>query len=156
MVFGSAKSTKNRFYLYSSPKEKQMKKNIIVAILLTLLPAFGLYAAEAYGQAMLTQTPYAQAKTVLGKGKPAFFEVGSDTCKSCRKMGKKLYAIAQAHPEYLIKFINVKEEREAAIEMKIMMIPTQIIFDADGKEVYRHVGILEDDELNGLLSKYEF
>ena len=40
--------------------------------------------------------------------------------------------------------------------MKIMMIPTQIIYDARGKEVYRHVGVLEDDTLNGLLKKYGF
>jgi len=125
-------------------------------MLLMLVLTLGLHAGEMHGRPMLAQTPYAQAKILLGKGKPVFFEVGSDTCRSCRKMGKKLYALTAAHPDYVIKFINVKEEREAAIEMKIMMIPTQIIFDTRGKEVYRHVGVLEDDTLNGLLKKYEF
>ena len=129
---------------------------MIFAMLLTLSLTLGLQAKEMHGRPMLAKTPYAQAKTLLGKGKPVFFEVGSDTCRSCRKMGKKLYTLTEAHPEYLIRFINVKEEREAATDMKIMMIPTQIIFDANGKELYRHVGVLEDDELNGLLKKYGF
>ena len=133
-----------------------MKKNMIFAMLLTLVLTLGLDAGEMHGRPMLAQTPYAQAKTLLGKGKPVFFEVGSDTCRSCRKMGKKLYTLTEAHPDYVVKFINVKEEREAAIELKMMMIPTQIIFDASGKEVYRHVGVLEDDELNELLKKYGF
>ena len=129
-----------------------MKKNILLAMLLTL----GLHATQIDEDSMLAQTPYKQAKTLLGKDKPLFFEVGSDSCFSCQKMGKKLYIVTKAHPNYQIKFINVKEEREAAIDMKIMVIPTQIIFDASGKEVYRHMGLLEDDELNGLLKKYGF
>ena len=129
-----------------------MKKSIWMAMLLTL----GLNAVEMHGRPMLEETPFAQAKTELGKGKPVFFEVGSDSCRSCRVMGKKLYALTQAHPDYIVRFINVKKEREAAMALKVMMIPTQIIFDGDGKEVYRHVGILEDNELDGLLKEYKF
>jgi len=71
-------------------------------------------------------------------------------------MGKKLYTLSQTHPDYLIYFINVKKERDTAIALRIMMIPTQIIFDQKGKEVYRHVGILEDAELEKVLKAYKF
>jgi len=129
-----------------------MKKSIILGIALTL----GLNAVEMHGRPMLEETPFVQAKTLLGKGKPVLFEVGSDSCRSCRTMGKRLYALSKEHPGYLIRFINVKKEREAATALKVMMIPTQIFFDKNGKEVYRHVGILENTELDMLLKKYRF
>jgi len=127
-----------------------MKKHIILGLLLTL----SLHAMQ--GRPMLEETPYEQVKVLIAKGNPIFLEVGSDTCRSCRVMGKMLYAVSQDHPNYTIKFINVKKEREVAKELKIMMIPTQLIYDANGKEVYRHIGVLEETELNELLKKYSF
>jgi len=127
-----------------------MKKQIILSVLLTI----SLHAMQ--GRPMLEETPYEQVKMQIAKGKPIFLEIGSDTCKSCRVMGKMLYALSQDHPEYTIRFINVKKEREVAKELKIMMIPTQLIYDANGKEVYRHIGVLEKAELSELLKKYHF
>jgi len=103
---------------------------------------------------MLKETPYAQVKDLIGKGKPYFLEIGSDSCRSCRVMGKMLYTITQKDPSLNIYFINVHTEREVANALKIMMIPTQLIFDAQGAEVYRHVGKLEEAELELTLTKY--
>ncbi len=36
-----------------------------------------------------------------------------------------------------------------------MMIPTQIIYDKEGKEVYRHIGALEAHELSKLFESYK-
>lgn len=71
-------------------------------------------------------------------------------------MGKMLYEVSQDHPDYTIRFINLKKERGVAKELKIMMIPTQLIYDANGKEVYRHIGALEEAELYELLKKHKF
>ena len=40
--------------------------------------------------------------------------------------------------------------------LKVRMIPTQIIYDAKGEEVYRHIGVLSSSEINDLLIKYQF
>ena len=92
----------------------------------------------------------------IGKGKPSFVEVGSDSCHSCKVMSRLLYKTTQKYPEYNIYFINVKKERDAALDLKIMMIPTQIIYDKNGKEVYRHIGLLSDEELAKLFITYQF
>ena len=105
---------------------------------------------------MLQETPYVYVKSSIGKGKPYFLEVGSDSCHSCQIMGKLLYKVKQKHPEYQIAFINVKKERQAATPLQIRMIPTQIIYDKNGKEVYRHIGLLETQTLLDLLKKYQF
>jgi len=124
-----------------------MKK---IYILLTLLLTLNLYA----GRPMLEETAYAKVSERIGTGKAVFLEVGSDSCRSCRVMGKLLYTVKQKHPEYSIYFVNVKKEREAAFKLKIQMIPTQIILDGKGEEVFRHVGILKPEELTALLEKY--
>ena len=105
---------------------------------------------------MLKETKFAYVKESLGKGRVHFVEVGSDTCKSCKIMGKQLYKVQQKHPTYNISFVNVKKEREVAYALKISMIPTQLIFDKEGNEVYRHVGILGSDALVDLFKTYKF
>ncbi len=125
-----------------------MKK---IVVLLAVLLWTNLYAA---GRPMLEETAFAEVSKQIGSGKAVFLEVGSDTCRSCQVMGKLLYTVKQEHPEYPIFFVNVKKEREAAMKLKIQMIPTQIVLDGKGIEVFRHVGILKPEELTALLEKY--
>ncbi len=125
-----------------------MKKIVVLVIVLL---TYNLYAAD---RPMLKETAFAEVSKQIGTGKAIFLEVGSDSCRSCRVMGKLLYTVRQEHPAYPIYFVNVKKEREAAFKLKIQMIPTQIVLDGKGIEVFRHVGILSPDELNALLEKY--
>lgn len=120
-----------------------------VVFTLCLSVAFG-------GEHMLKETPYKQLEQNIGKGKPYFLEVGAESCRSCKIMSSMLSKVTQKNPEYNIYFINVKKEREAASALKIMMIPTQIIYDKEGKEVYRHIGVLSDKELEDLFITYQF
>ena len=123
-----------------------------IFVLLFLL--FGTFSSAQDNT--LRATPYKYVKDSIGKGKPHFLELGSDSCNSCQIMGRSLYRFKQNNPTYNIEFINVKEQREAAYEFKIRMIPTQIIFDAQGKEVYRHIGLLTDKQLQELFRTYKF
>jgi thioredoxin 1 len=52
-----------------------------------------------------------------------------------------------------IVFIDVWEHREQARRFGIRAIPTQIFYDADGKEVSRHVGFMSEAEIIKTLSK---
>lgn len=103
---------------------------------------------------MIQATPYKYVKASLQEGKSQFVEVGSEHCYACQIMGKMLYSVKRDHPNYRISFVNVKKERYAARELKIRLIPTQIIFDEKGKEVYRHIGILKAQKLEALLKQY--
>lgn len=121
----------------------------------TLLLAFLTLNAFA-DEPMLKETAYVYVKSSIGKGKPYFVEVGSESCHSCKVMGKLLYKVKQKYPSYNIDFVNVKKERQAAYNLKIRMIPTQLIFDKEGKEVYRHVGALATNDLLELFKRYKF
>ena len=105
---------------------------------------------------MLKESQYKYVAQSIGKGKPYFLEIGSDSCHSCKVMGGMLHKVTQEHPEYNIHFINVKKEREVARDLKVMMIPTQIIYDKSGKEVYRHIGVLSGNKLDNLFQIHLF
>ena len=120
-------------------------------LLLTTLIATTALFAEA---PMLPATPFASVAPLIGKGKPIFLEVGSKMCHSCQIMDRMLYVVKKEHPDYPLYFIDVQQERQAALTLKVQMIPTQIVFDGNGKAVFRHVGGLSREELDKVLGTY--
>jgi thioredoxin 1 len=75
-------------------------------------------------------------------------DLGATSCVPCKMMApimekmEKLYAGRAA-----IVFIDVWENKSQAKRFGIRAIPTQIFFDASGKEVYRHVGFLGEQDI---------
>jgi len=74
-------------------------------------------------------------------------DLGADKCIPCKMMAPIL---AELRKEYegrvTVDFIDVWKNPDAGRPYKIRVIPTQIFFDADGKEVWRHEGFLPKEE----------
>jgi thioredoxin 1 len=104
----------------------------------------------------ISDTPYNFVKLNIGHGKPHLIELGSEKCPACKIMGKTLYKAKKENPNYNISYINVSKDRSIAAELGIQMIPTQIVYDASGEEVYRHIGKLSKNELLEVFKKYQF
>ncbi len=86
----------------------------------------------------------ATVKNALASGKPAVIDLGARYCQQCKRMAPVLEALAG---EYLgrasVMFIDVHKDMAAAEKFRIQMIPTQIFFDAKGREVKRHIGFMD-------------
>ncbi len=108
-----------------------------------------LYSAE------LQPRPYALVQKEIGKGQVVMIEAGSTMCQSCKEMGELLYREMEINPKRKIFFVNVGEERDAARAMKIQMIPTQIVYDKNGKEIDRHIGGFTTEGLKRFLTKHK-
>jgi thioredoxin 1 len=121
-----------------------MFKFIALVVLCT-----SLYSAE------LQPRPYALVKQEIGKGQTVMVEAGSTMCQACKEMGELLYREMEINPKRKIFFVNVGEERDAARAMKIQMIPTQIVYDKNGKEIDRHIGGFTTDGLKRFLAKHK-
>ena len=52
-----------------------------------------------------------------------------------------------------IVFIDVWENKQPAQRFKVRAIPTQIFFNAQGEEVYRHVGFLDEKSIIDQMTK---
>jgi len=106
-------------------------------------------AAVATGEpvpAKPTAIPAPRAVAVAVK--PRILELGSMRCMSCLEMAKVLDALRASQGSKLqVDFIDVFEKPEAADEYKIALIPTQILFNAAGKEIFRHQGYFSHDDI---------
>jgi thioredoxin 1 len=87
-------------------------------------------------------------KAVAAAAKPRLLGLGSMRCQACLEMAKVLDALRSSQGEKLqVDFIDVFEQPEAADRHKISLIPTQILFDSSGKEIFRHTGYFAHDDI---------
>jgi thioredoxin 1 len=79
---------------------------------------------------------------------PRLVDLGATTCIPCKEMEPILESLRTAYASKLtVDFINVRTEQEKAKPYNINLIPTQIWFDASGKELFRHEGVIQRDDI---------
>jgi thioredoxin 1 len=72
---------------------------------------------------------------------PRLVDLGADKCIPCRMMAPLLAELAKEYAGQLdVVFIDVWKNREEGPRYGIRVIPTQILYDAKGKELFRHEG----------------
>ena len=91
-------------------------------------------------------------------GMVTMVDLGATSCIPCKMMAPILEELEQQYKgKAAIVFIDVWKDEDQGKRFGISMIPTQIFFDRDGKEVYRHTGFLEKqaiiDRLETMLEK---
>lgn len=81
---------------------------------------------------------------------PRLVDVGADKCIPCIKMAPILDQLKSDFAGQLnVKFVDAWKHREEAASYGVRMIPTQIFYAADGKELFRHVGFYSRKEILG-------
>jgi len=81
---------------------------------------------------------------------PTLIDLGAHKCEACKKMTPILDELAKTYPKsFQVKFIDVwqKQNQKIAEQYKISLIPTQIFFDENNKELWRHEGFLPKKEI---------
>ena len=79
---------------------------------------------------------------------PRLVELGADTCIPCKQMAPILEELKKEYEgRMIVEVIDVNENREEAMKYNIRVIPTQILFDVEGKEVGRHEGFIAKEVL---------
>ena len=143
-----------------------MKRNALSGLIILWLSL----SVSGYGRAMgdqdsstskekVTEQKGAVLKTKsleidFSKYKAAFLELGSDRCIPCRQMQPIMKEIAASFPEdVLVVFYDVWEDPAPARKYKVQLIPTQIFIDAEGKEIFRHMGLYPKEEILKVLEK---
>ena len=95
-------------------------------------------------QAELPSGNEAAIKAALVSGRPTLVDFGARSCIPCKKMAPIL---EQLEKEYRgranVIFVDVWQDNKVASPYRVQMIPTQIFFDATGKEANRHIGFMD-------------
>ena len=82
------------------------------------------------------------------KGMVTMVDLGAKKCIPCKMMAPILEKLEKEYAgRAAVIFLDVWEDPEPAKRFGIRAIPTQIFFDKEGKEVFRHVGFLSEEEI---------
>jgi thioredoxin 1 len=82
--------------------------------------------------------------------KPTVVEFGANACASCREMKPVLEALRRAHGERIaVVEVDLIAQRHMGYiqRYRIQLMPTQVFFDAQGRETGRHMGTISGTEI---------
>jgi len=100
-----------------------------------------------------SEPPYNFDK-IPSKGMVTMVDLGAKSCIPCKMMAPILEKLAKVYDgKAAIVFIDVWKHRGQAKRFRIRAIPTQIFFDQQGKEIYRHVGFMSEKAIVKQLKK---
>lgn len=118
---------------------------LICWLLLMTGPAFALSNAELIsGEPREAPVP----------GMATMVDFGAKSCVPCKMMAPVLRDMAEAYEgKAAVMFIDVWKTPEARKPFDIKVIPTQIFFDKDGREVWRHRGYLGEEQIVEMFAK---
>ena len=129
-----------------------MKKRLWVAALslFALLAVVGALRFQSVRETSGTGMPESwEAAEVPVKGMVTMVDLGSDTCIPCKLMAPIMGKVEKKYRgKAVVILIDVRKNQEPIKRFGIRAIPTQIFFDKQGKEVYRHEGFMSEAEID--------
>jgi thioredoxin 1 len=120
-------------------------RNKVWLICLLLVGIFAALSADAWA---------AKFRDVPVKGMVTMVDLGATSCLPCKMMAPTLKKLKRVYKgKAAIIFIDVWKHRGQSKRFGIRVIPTQIFFDKNGKEVYRHKGFMSKKAIIRQLKK---
>lgn len=85
---------------------------------------------------------------------PLLVEVGGTECEACKAMSPVLEAIRREYAGRVrVERVDFKKQPRAAEFYGVRQIPTQIVYEPNGREVFRHLGFLPREKAVEALRK---
>ena len=95
----------------------------------------------------MSPSPVAQ-DDVHAKSLPLLLDLGAGKCIPCKMMAPILEELKKEYAGSLkVEVIDVEENPDIAEKYQVRIIPTQIFFDAAGKELFRHEGFYSKEDI---------
>ena len=139
---------------------KAMKIVIVIILILVVGVVFALKqkdkgqsfepAAVANSEKITESSPGSSKNAEVIANLPRLVDLGADKCIPCKMMAPILEELKKDYAGTInVEFIDVWKEPDRAKEYGITIIPTQIFFDASGKELFRHEGFFSKEDILG-------
>lgn len=131
---------------------------IVVALIISVVSVLTIKRNQSEQDAETTLNVTAnieeipQPDMLVRKDLPKLIDLGSDECIPCIEMAPILEELKTEYAGvFQIKFLDIRKEPTWIEVYKIQVMPTQIFFDASGKELFRHEGFYSKEDI---LSKW--
>jgi thioredoxin 1 len=122
-----------------TPRTVRMRMGFYVVAVAVVM--FGISAAAS-------ADPAIDFSTLPVKGMVTMIDLGAKKCIPCKMMAPILEKMEKRYEgRAAIVFIDVWEHRNQASRFGIRAIPTQIFYNAEGKEISRHVGFMSEADI---------
>lgn len=119
-----------------------------IPVILILIGILIVPLTTAYGQAKTNKT------LPPAKSLPLLIDIGAKQCIPCKMMAPILDELKREYAGVLdVQFIDVWENPTAGQKYRIHAIPTQIFYDASGRELYRHMGFMSKEQILNAFKK---
>lgn len=110
--------------------------------------------SDAAAPEAATESPTGGEASEATESLPVFVEVGAHECVPCKMMQPVLDELRRDYEGRLtIEFADVWEDQSLGVKYNVRSIPTQVIYDASGEEVFRHVGYWPKEEIDAKLKE---
>jgi len=138
---------------------KAMKIVIVVALIVLVGTVFALkqknkgsvsepVAAASSSPATITESNPQNLENTTTAKLPRLLDLGADKCIPCKMMALILEELKTTYNGKLqVDFIDVWKNPDEAKKSGIRVIPTQIFYDASGKELFRHEGFFAKEDI---------
>jgi thioredoxin 1 len=98
--------------------------------------------------ALAADAPSATPSPAVTAPVPRLVDLGASRCIPCKMMAPILEGLKKEYAGRMqVDFIDVWENPDAGKKYGIKMIPTQIFYDANGKELFRHEGFFAKEDI---------
>lgn len=125
-----------------------MKSLIISVIFCLLIAPWGMANAST------SEEHENFLKNLPVKGMVTMIDLGKNTCTMCKMMAPILEKLEKKYKgKAAIVFINLMKDPEQQYVYRLKALPTQIFFNPEGKEVYRHLGFMSEKAIDAQLGK---
>ncbi|MFH0910088.1 MAG: thioredoxin family protein [Planctomycetota bacterium] len=79
---------------------------------------------------------------------PTLIDLGADLCLPCKMMVPVLHELQKEYAGRMeVVFLDVWENPGVGEKYGVRMIPTQIFYNAEGKELFRHEGFMSKEDI---------
>ena len=98
--------------------------------------------------------PPARAEEEAPPALPRLVDLGAGKCIPCKKMAPIIEQLRKDYDGIVdVVFVDVWKDPDGGKPYKIRLIPTQVFFDAQGKEVFRHEGFFSREEIEAVFKE---
>ncbi|MFH0728622.1 MAG: thioredoxin family protein [Pseudomonadota bacterium] len=136
-------------------KNNRTKKQIRIGIVSGLfIFLFSFLQAPFFFGLTSFDAQAAETGEIPAKGMVTMIDLGAKKCIPCKMMAPIMEKLEKAYQgKAIIHFFDIWENPEPGKRFGIRAIPTQIFFDKDTKEVFRHEGFMSEEDIVGQLAK---
>ena len=125
-----------------------MKTGLKLLIVAALAVAVAAAVALKQRKRPTEPGPAAGVSTTSPARLPRLLDLGADKCIPCKAMAPILAELKTNYTgRFDVEFIDVWKNEGAGKQYGVEMIPTQIFFDASGKELFRHTGFFGREDI---------